>query len=161
MLMRLTFWRDLQIYFILSTARTPEVSFQPLPGMSSSAWLVLRSWGQISETCCWWWTRCSLSAWSCRRLLQAPLESELLVLCAQWDVDHHNNSVEDVDCGHWDCAHAEQYVVFRLASLADVCEAQSRIHSEWSTGRRGKSMICVRFETPAVDVASSCSRATV
>ena len=27
------------------------------------------------------------------------------VVCAV-NVDHHNNSVEDVDCGHWDCAHA-------------------------------------------------------
>ena len=30
-----------------------------------------------------------------------------------------------------------------------------------STGRRGKSMLCIRFETLAVDVASSCSRPTV
>ena len=36
MLMRFTFWRDLQIFFFsMSTARTPEVSFKPLLGMSS------------------------------------------------------------------------------------------------------------------------------
>ena len=88
-LMRFIFGVIFRFTFSMSTARTPEVSFTPLLGTSSSAWLVLRSWCQISATCCWWWTRCSLSARSCRRLLQALWESELLFLCAQWNVDHH------------------------------------------------------------------------
>ena len=41
---------------------------------------------------------------------------------------------------------AKQYVVFRLASRAGVCEAQSRIESEKRTGRRTRSMICIRSE---------------
>ena len=41
---------------------------------------------------------------------------------------------------------AKQYVVFRLASRAGVCEAQSRINSEGRTGRRTRTMICIRFE---------------
>ena len=36
----------------------------------------------------------------------APLESELLVLCLQYNLDHRTNSGEDVDRGHLNCPNA-------------------------------------------------------
>ena len=74
-------------------------------------------------------------------------------MCSQYNLDHRTNSGEDVDRGHFELptrrrrceSHilthpvmfdqsAKQYVVFRLASRAGVCEAQSRIESEERTG---------------------------
>ena len=81
MLIRLTFGVIFTFSLPMSTPRTPEESFKPLQGCLRCMVGSCDHSVKISATC-WWWTRCSLSPWSCRRLLQAPLASVLLVLSA-------------------------------------------------------------------------------
>ena len=142
MLMRFAFGVIFRFTFSNSTARSLEVSFKPLSGMSRSARSALPSSCQVFATCWWLWNRCSKSAWSCRRPLRAPLESELLVFIGittsfqvrTWIVDtliaHTQETLRITDLDTFGDVRSTRRnktvccCFFR--ARADMCEAQSR-----------------------------------
>ena len=129
--------------FSMSTARSLEVSFKPLPGMSPSARSLLRSSRQIFATCWWWWNRCSQSASSCRQPLRAPLESELWVffirlttsfqvrtLIVDTSIAHTQETLRITDLDTFGDVRSTRRnkngMLLVFCARADVCEAQSR-----------------------------------
>ena len=133
-LMRFTFGVIFRFFFSMSTTWFSEVSFQPLQGcLRPHGWFFdhgvksprhaaggghdVRCLHGVVADCSrhsWDW-----SSWLGLRRRRRRRKPHILTYPVTFDQS------------------AKQYVVFRLASLADVCEAQSRIDSEWSTGRRG------------------------
>ena len=109
---------------------------------------------QIFAPCWWWWNRCSLSAWSCRRpSLWTPLGSKIQVLCAQCTLDHRIKSGRFARPHAGDIAnrrYSRHSVTFdrreQINARARVCEAQSGTEGGGRTARRTRSMICIRSE---------------
>ena len=176
MLIRFAFGVIVRFFFSTSTARSLEVSFKPLPGMSRSARSALRSSCQMFATC-WWWNRCSKSAWSCRRPLRAPLESELLVFIGittsfqvrTWIVDtlitHTQETlrITDLDTfGDVRSTRRNKTVCCFFFVRAPICAWRSREPSERrEDGKTNEVNDLYSFRGHAADVVSSCSRATV
>ena len=149
--MRFFFGSDLQILCSLSTTRSPDVSFKPLLGMSSSARSAPRSLSNFRAVLVVVESVLAVCVELSPTALWTPLGSKIQVLCAECTLDHRIKSGRFARPHAGDIAnrrYSRHSVTFDRSEQinARMCETHSGTEGGGRTARRTRSMICIRSE---------------